>query len=902
MKKLLNKNGYTLTYAIVIIGLLLILTGSVTFVSYYNLKTSRIGGHVNTSFYANDGALEEALTKFNLYTYNAEMDAWNYIDGQTFLADADWSLFLEDIYRDVNDDTNGFTIEKANEIIACALKGEFEQVFFNSLYNGSPASHLFYNQAGTTPTERYLDYNEYTGITLTGGVTLDGAILTSLETEQFRPVNIVTADQVPEITISNFDLLKKDDGLGNLIDDTKGFRFNITSDGTYHKYNKKVQVDLSVIAPDYSFSIAMLTENFVMYKNELINNTLVANENIVFASGITNVAGDIYAYGVFDEANIEDGDNSNDTDNQTTHLDLEYDDDRDQYGGIVVGYLDDNSQNRAYDSTFADAYLTGTSTGIANVSGDVATRNAVKLETDSSNLTVTDSVYANGMYIRDTADNSSTTISKNLYLYNDLYVAGDNISITVGTDVGITPKNGNRAVYRPGQGEIWGLHEINYVAYNNYTRLGSIIVNSDAINPAITANGMFLYGVIRYNVEGKEDREQLSDNVAYKTGESFTTFKNAQYYQSQLSDDIYQSGVFSFLSQFTNKAGVGYDLISFDALADVNQVDYRSNHYFTMGYLANLDNENIYKDVSEADKSILRFREVKTYDDGDGIASNDPFYGIASTGLVAFQMEGEADPKPRVYNINKTDTETISADLKKNVLSNDVDDKINLLGYIEQYYESGDPKYREDGFFSEWLDIGSTPSVGLPTNESDDITKSSLGIYNNDSSKDIYINFPVHYDNHINIRGRYLTNSASNIENLEGTIVSRGNIYIYSGQFGLNTEVFNFEGNIISEKSIYMLGNGTKNFVNNEQLIYETIHKNSGLDTLYQTDTGKQLSISLGEYSTEPDFSVNIIDNNQIEPDDSNKITINYVSDMSSDGTSIIDSNSIVINSWTETD
>ena len=112
MRKYLNKKGYTLTYAIVVIGLLLIVTGSVTFISYYNLKTARIGGQVNTSFYANDGAMEEALTELNQYVYNAEVKAWDHINEHTFINDPDWGDFLERIYQDVNNNTPGFSIEK----------------------------------------------------------------------------------------------------------------------------------------------------------------------------------------------------------------------------------------------------------------------------------------------------------------------------------------------------------------------------------------------------------------------------------------------------------------------------------------------------------------------------------------------------------------------------------------------------------------------------------------------------------------------------------------------------------------------------------------------------------------------------------------------------------------------
>lgn len=887
MKKYFNKKGYTLTYVIVIIGLLLILTGSVTFVSYYNFKTSRIGGRVNTSFYANDGALEEALTELSRHTYNAEVEAWDYINSKAYLSDGDWIAFLDEIYKDVNKPNDGITIEKANDIIGRALQGEFELTFFNELYATPVAKHIFFNASGIDYQSKYPDYTNYQGLSTIGIQVLSSTIIDDMEEITFDPTgNIVSPEGVPTVDVFNLNYPSPDE-----------ITLSVSSDGTYHKFNKKIQADITIAAPEYAFSVAMLSKNIIMYRNELTNPALVANGDLVFVDGSTEVDGDVYAYGYF----VDSLDNY-------SHIDPKYNQPRDQYGGVVIGYRDEPSGNevRVYgDSEMDKLYKTNSSTSVT-INGDVSTRNSVKLETSNSSLSVGNNVYANALYIRPNTEDTLTNINNNLFIYSDLYISGTNSRIEVGDSVpeDIDIANTNRIEYRPGSGEIWGLHDKNLAVQEDYTRTGSIIISSKADKPSIVANGLYLHGVIRYDVKGYNERNPIdsSEKVSYKTGESFTTYNNAQYYQTLLSDDIYQSGVFSFLSQFTSPSGTDYDMISFDALQDVNQVSYRRNHYFTMGFMASIDDENLYKKVSEADKKILQFRKLQENNDKE-------FYGVASPGLLAFSETYESDEydtaKGKVYNYNRTPlVENISEAIRPSILRRDsdidgeaADEKINLLGYSANISDV----YQENSFFNDWLntsfvdssDIDNDGDTGellfrdsVITNPN---TPTSVALYNNDSDVDIYINYPVEISGAINLQGR-----ESLHENIEGTIVTRGNVYIYAGA----GESLEYTGNIISEKSIYCYGVGEKKFVHDEDKIYEAINKDPGMKELYMTDFGRQLSIAASRTSLEPDFSITVENN----LDENDKITINYVSDMSSDGTSIIDSNSITINSWTETD
>jgi hypothetical protein len=100
-RKIKNKKGYTMTYAIVIIGVLMLLTASVIMVTFFNFKMARIGGNVNTSFYANDGALEEAITELNIMVTNAEIEAWAHVNSPAF-STLDWQAFIQSLTININ--------------------------------------------------------------------------------------------------------------------------------------------------------------------------------------------------------------------------------------------------------------------------------------------------------------------------------------------------------------------------------------------------------------------------------------------------------------------------------------------------------------------------------------------------------------------------------------------------------------------------------------------------------------------------------------------------------------------------------------------------------------------------------------------------------------------------------
>lgn len=835
----MNKKGYTLTYTIIIIGLLMILTASIIMITFFNFQFARKGGEINTSFYANDGALEEALTELSLFTYNAEITAWEYANAKSYISDVTWISFLNDIYANIN--SGILSIEEGNLLIASAIKGEFEKTFYNEIYENDVAVHLFYDDT-QSGLNRFIDLAGYTGISLTSPASLENDILTAMTTTLFNPSSIVAPTEISgvadtlTITIDSVQVLAN--GHVNM---------TVESDGTYHSYYKKLSVDLTLQAPNYSFSSAILTESIALRKNDLTDQVLAAKGNLVFADGSINIDGNAYAYG--------------------SSIDFKYNQNRDLYGGAIIGYRLPGVL-RSYASPIVDAvYASAVDDLTASVSmtGDLASRNSIKLESGNSVLNLDRSSYANNVYIRDGADNTRVSIANNMYNYSDLFIAGDNAEIVLNNDTFTHGPLSSVNSYRPFVGELWGLYSLHPAAGAEYTRTGTVIISEASSNPSITLNAMFLGGVIRFNVFNDSIFQNSGNQEAYKTGESFTTYKNNTYYQSLGLESIYQSGIFSFLEDY-NSGGTIFDLISFyHSSANLNQPDYRGIHFYTMGYNAYLDSDNkTFKDISSLDKNIIKLRDPRL--DGS------EFYGISSSGLLQF-ADADSLNSGKVYHPDRMDTDAYLANLT--TVLNDVDPKANLLGYAD--LSDLNTGANEVDLFDDWLDLSADPL--LPS----DNRSADLQVYNKNPLVDTYINFDNEIAGQINLTGQLNQSD----ENFSGTIVSAGNIYIFAD----SGESFNFTGNIISEKNIYLLGGGQKNLRHDEITIYQAINKHDSLKNLYHTDSGRQ--IITNSISTDVSFSVGVGIN-------TDEINVNHVTGEESGDASIVESNSIHINSWTE--
>ncbi len=281
-----------------------------------------------------------------------------------------------------------------------------------------------------------------------------------------------------------------------------------------------------------------------------------------------------------------------------------------------------------------------------------------------------------------------------------------------------------------------------------------------------------------------------------------------------------------------------------------------------MGYYASTDTANIYQTISAADKNIVTIRDAQK-------DASDDYYAVATTGVLAFNG--------KVVNNTKTIITGAIDNLSKSILgtTEHVDEKINLLGST---WKNGSDLYVEVALWDDWFN--SAADVPLVNQQS-----SEIALYNSDDTKDVFLNMSGPAGS-INILGM-----GTNNETFTGTLISEGDIYI-NADAGENVT---FTGNIISKKNIYFIGTGTKNIIHDELEIYKAINDHEDLKDFYDTENGKKIDrIST---SKDPAFTIRVLANNA----ESEKIRLNYVSDAQTDGTNIVDSNSIIINSWRET-
>lgn len=837
MQNVKNKYGYTLTYAIVVIALLLILTSSVVLLTYMNLKFSKKGGQINTSFYASDGAMEEAITELNRYIYNAEQNAWKSIQSETYLTKQEWVVFLDALYNDIDDGI--LTLDEGNRLIANAIRGEFETAFFQAICQSTaPKSvlHAFFDAEGSG-LGKYLDYGGYNGLNFQSDATLKNSIKTQLETTLFQPTQIIEAtnDDNAEITQVNVNGLSSAGELS----------LTLTSDGTYHQQHKKLRVDLIVSPPDYNFNVAMKTESINILKNDLTDQALAAKGNIIFEEGNAEIKGNINGYG--------------------GSIDFKNDRGRNTYGGINVG--------------------DGSHSVNVNISGDVSTRNAINFFSSDSTLSVGQSIYGNNINVAASSDRAQIHVNQDIFLYSDLYIGANDVVLTI-ADNNPDAENGDSRLtrnvnqYVPSKGNLVGLLSVHPVAKEAYTRTGSIMISENVNPPQITLNGLFLNGVIRYDLTEKHHFSSTGEEIAYKTGESFSTSHNKLYYQTMSYGSIYQSGVIATLEEFIVNTALNSDdptniakLISFnDALdASLDQKEFRAIHYYTLGYEAYLERQKkeepyLYSQISAVDKSIIRVRNpLRTPD-------TKAFYGINANGIVQFKNAETPDKDGKIYHPDIINTNALI--YNQGTLSRRIDEKVNLLGFAD-YRNIHADIYGEQDLLRNWLDF-SADEVGVA-----DLNTTDVMLFNKDASKSVYVNDDTIHSGQINLPGQI--NTANEL--FKGTIVTAGDVYLYADDH------MTFKGNIISGGDIHLLGAGTKEIIHDDLTIYAAINKNLALQKLYHTDTGRRLSMQGTMFNN--DFYATIIAN-------SDTIDINSVNDMQSNGSSVINAKGLRVINWVE--
>ncbi len=828
MKKLLNKKGYTLTYAIIIIAILLVLVSSVIFISFFNFRMSVFGKSVNKKYYDVDAAMEATVTNLvnTIYSFEKEANAEVYHYKTTSDPEAELANYLgNDFINQLNSDLGSgiLTTEDAAKIVEHALKGKFEAAFYNKIYKSDAATFedtQYFNEFETDINLKYPGRTSYLSPYINPSNVPDGYITgasgSNLENDLKAKLSF---SSYADSGTKTFDLVY---GVNTSVPNKPEISLKVSESGSPYKY---VETVIQLSAPEYTFDTGIIRELVKLKENEILNHAILSNGNINLKGAL--VTGNIYAYG--------------------NSIDVNYDQDRSIYKTINV--LGENT-----------------------ISGNVETRGVVNVNANSklnvsgtTAATTGNNLYANALYLNGTS--ATAVIKDNLYLYSDLFINGANTKLTVGTNT--TNVNYYDATTTPvtkfsvDNGFIWALHDgvmTSSGGYEGYTRTGSIILSrasTDGISPAnypkVKANALYLPGVIRYKV--------FKGSEAYKTGESMTTYNNTEYYQTLGNTNIYQTGVIAELNDYdtdpTPTTGTVYKLIDFIGYAGLNQVDYRKNHYYTIGYYAAQDTtDNILKDISAEDKSIIMLRNLK----GE----------VRTPERGGIYMNGIAPLNGKVYRSDRTEIVTYQDTFESAITH--ADRHINYLGYYG--VDSSSAGLGEQAVFDKWFDIPASvpeivvinPSSALDTTGAAyQVTSDAEGTLYYNSDKDIVIQAGT-------FKGVIFTGGNVTVENgavVEGCIIARGNVILNSGA-----------------KVVY-----------NRDIVYTNFYNNlcntsgTAYDIGYVKSGGRMVNIT--SKSTDPAFKFTFANN-------PSEISITSFDGVESEYVNILKSNTVKVLEWKE--
>ncbi len=691
------------------------------------------------------------------------------------------------------------SISEANKVVEYALKGIFEKEFY---------MHLYPTTGGVKQVDFPMD-SFFGGDSIT---ILDASdevhkkakykILASTNPEA---EDLVTFPVASPTTIDWGDIVKLDASSINKITTSADvtnphvIKLILSSEpkDTSGKYKKKIEVELAVSAPNYTFDSGIVKKLKKVKENEILEHAIIAEGTVTLNN--STIDGNVYAYGM---------------DGTGPKMDYEY------------------SQSRS-------AYGTITADGDNTINGNLECKGVIRVP-QNGKLTVSDSLYSTALYV---AEDSSTEVNGNMYLYSDLFVEGNGAEVIVGNS--------------SSNGYIWALHSGSGI--DEYTRTGSIIFSKNATkyksdeDPMITANGLYLSGVVRYDV-------QNADTSSYRTGESMTTYNNTEYYQTLGSNNIYQTGVIAKLDEYTNASNT-YKLIKFFGYSNLDQVDYRKNHYYTMGYYAQEDLSNTFKKISDVDKNLIEIRSL------------DPttFDKVHANGIIP--VNG------KVYRYDRTGLRGFGNDSAYET----ADRNINWLGYY-----SGNPITKEQ-LFDDWFNTTSSAENPKELNVSPSSAVSSAGgvITISDNSKGlIYTANKVVIQDGVTFEGVIFVKSDKDVilgegaQVNKGMIITKGNVILGENarvSYDKNSVYVNFYSFLYKEASL--LGNDP---------VYDIGYINPDITN----DAGRKMTINSN--SGKPvDFKIEVGNNG-------NKIPITVFEGAESEYIGILKSNTVKLVEWRE--
>lgn len=576
----------------------------------------------------------------------------------------------------------------------------------------------------------------------------------------------------------------------------------VKTDGDYGDRKKKIRLELQVHVPEYDYAISNTDDSKTYYINDIHQNALTARGDILITGGNVDVTGDIYSYGTYpEEARIK------------------------SYakGGVVVGFeqMTDslnkeitfaNMDELTFHNTINNNDIEGV--GKLSVDGNISAQTGIHLMKENSSIDVTGSTLSNIFAIESVADDSSATIAENMYLYEDLLVFGDKGTITIGSEDRIE-KNGDIEA----NGQIWGFFAGD-PAGTQPDRSSSIIIASDEGSEKITANKVFVPGTAYINAfKTVEDKE-----LPYQTGESVVANdKYKFYYQKMLSHET----SFTKLEKYLNESD-GAEVFLIELLIPGGEQDFKTEHFLRSAKNATTVSEGM---ITAVDKNKIKIRSLNM----ENPTSDDLEKNYILGAMVA---------SDKVFNPqNFMSIATMEEEYQKK--SPVIDERISLLGTRNYSNNSNNFELNSTELWNLYLDMDAKVK---------DNPKDKGFVFfskDEDEKKDenLFINIPpVTTETALKEHGTVYTSN-----DIEGIIVTEGNVYIYSDSD------FSFTGTIIAKGDIVIYGSGEKTITHSENMISYMVAKNRNIRKLFHSETGKNFDVISGEVRKN-NFKFDIID------------------------------------------
>ncbi len=782
MRTIKNDKGSMYIYSILIVFVLTVLGVSLMGVVVSNLKMGVMTSDKNRAFYIADGAMEEVFWELDGIVDKALEDAQVWVNGD-YRSTSHWNDLIDRLYAVDSEGDRKYNMSEIKKIIKEDIEQELEREYFRILL-GKTEDDVDINTA-TLPADNDKLGDEITAkIKNTENMDIENGFSDSKnrEVEDIHLESAYSGGEEPNISVK------------------------IVADASYNKLNKKVELDLEILAPnayqeiedeDYEVPVKLLALNDIYLR------ALTAQGDIVTSGGEVEINGDIYAYGTFPD--VKRPKNS-------------------QMGGIVSGY-----DIETYDFIDSNKYLDESQKGDLKseidgsgslvVNGYAATKSNLQVRGKDSTITILKSkddneshteysgnAYCNSFIVHSTAKNSTMTVEKNIVMYDDMEINVSEGKIYAGDG--------------SSDGEIWGLIDGDPAGKGTAAladdelygdRSSSIVINNDK-GSLVDANRVYLAGTGYMEVFKKDALD--GKKQYYQTGESVSLSKYSYAYMSRYSGDN--------VSQMTkySDGSLEYDLVE----GSNNDLNFKIGHF--TGYASKNPAE-----FTELDIGNIRITGIK-----DGALGNQDNYVLGAVTANGAILDPNIKPEGGKGNFMSL------ADFEKNRV-----EKIKEIDYVTSLLGKRDYKENENEnlLFQEFYNNSESIEDIVDTGNPDNIV-----IINTDNSKDVYINAGDSI-------GRESKDYDINGSSIKGIIFTTGNVFI-SG----NTD---FTGTIIARGNIVFYGGKSKRITYDKDMVSKMIAGNDSLYKFFYGDEGRKFEVAGGMTN---DMTLKVDTNGDLGKDD----------------------------------